>query len=134
MAAAASTIALSGFGSGSANPFSRPAPARRPASAVRAAAPGAAVRRSLYEVLRVEETASAGEIKAAYRALAKRFHPDVDPDGNGSEFLEIRTAYSTLSDAEERERYDRSLIGRVGFYAEPRMRVPRRTWETDQCW
>ncbi|KAJ6800087.1 chaperone protein dnaJ 11, chloroplastic-like [Iris pallida] len=135
MACSSSTIAFSGFGSGSAKVFSRPDPARRQVAA-RAGSVAAGRRggeRSLYEVLRVEETASVGEIKAAYRTLAKRFHPDVDPDGNGSEFLEIRRAYSTLSDAEEREMYDRSLTWRVGFCVEPRMRV-RRRWETDQCW
>ncbi|KAJ0965270.1 hypothetical protein J5N97_026408 [Dioscorea zingiberensis] len=96
--------------------------------------------KGLYEVLRVRETATAGEIKAAYRALAKRFHPDV---GNGREddemdFIEINRAYETLSDPLERAKYD-SETRKGGFHfgfgygGEPRFRS-RRTWETDQCW
>ena len=86
-------------------------------------------------MLQVKETASAEEIKAAYRALAKRYHPDVDRDGNGngSEFMEIQGAYATLSDPEAKARYDRT-IGRVVFSPRAGLRVPRRRWETDQCW
>ncbi|CAI0444211.1 unnamed protein product [Linum tenue] len=55
---------------------------------------------SLYEILKVSPTASFGEIKAAYRALAKIHHPDQarsgDDDG-GREFMEIRDAYERLS-------------------------------------
>ena len=77
------------------------------------------------------------EIKAAYRALAKRFHPDVVAGGSdGSEFLEIQRAYAMLSDPVERERYDRS-IRPVGFgvsfgFGDGQLRS--RSWETDQCW
>ncbi|KAG1327380.1 chaperone protein dnaJ 11, chloroplastic [Cocos nucifera] len=92
-----------------------------------------AVRRakSLYEVLRVKETASAPEIKAAYRSMAKRFHPDVAPAAGGADFLEIHRAYRTLSDPTARARYDLS-IGRLGFPVTGPLRSRR--WETDQCW
>ncbi|XP_020252945.1 chaperone protein dnaJ 11, chloroplastic-like [Asparagus officinalis] len=93
--------------------------------------------KSPYEVLRVKETASITEIKAAYRALAKRYHPDVNRvgNGNGSEFVEMQAAYATLSDPEAKAMYDRTVgFGRVGSYPGSGFRVPRRRWETDQCW
>lgn len=92
-----------------------------------------AVRRhkSLYEVLRVKETASAEEIKAGYRSMAKRFHPDVAPAAGGPDFLEIHRAYETLSDTTAKARYDLS-IGLFGCRATAPLRSRR--WETDQCW
>ncbi|CAL9047461.1 unnamed protein product [Musa banksii] len=86
--------------------------------------------RSPYEVLRVRETATAGEIKAAYRSMAKRFHPDVAADGRGDDFVEIHRAYEALSDPVARARYD-LLMGRCWRGAE---RLRSRRWETDQCW
>ncbi|KAH0461729.1 hypothetical protein IEQ34_009304 [Dendrobium chrysotoxum] len=90
--------------------------------------------RGLYGVLGLSEAASMADIKAAYRSLAKRLHPDVAGDANTRKFVEIQRAYSTLSDSEEKERYDRS-IGRVrlGIQRNDRFRTSRR-WETDQCW
>ncbi|RWR95052.1 chaperone protein dnaJ 11, chloroplastic [Cinnamomum micranthum f. kanehirae] len=68
---------------------------------------------NLYEVLRIEKTASLTEIKTAYRNLAKRFHPDAGSDGR--DFMEIHEAYSTLSDPTSRSLYDRS-IGSAGRF------------------
>src|SRR4051812_23610454 len=61
-----------------------------------------------YEVLGVARGASADEIKSAYRRLARRYHPDVNPGDNDAEehFKEIGAAYAVLSDAEKRARYD----------------------------
>ncbi|KAJ3677561.1 hypothetical protein LUZ60_003285 [Juncus effusus] len=71
--------------------------------------------KSLYEVLRVKETASRDEIRTAYRSLAKREHPDVKSSGGFEEFVEIRRAYETLSDPQARARYDLSIGRVVGF-------------------
>ena len=65
--------------------------------------------RDLYEVLGVPRGAAAGDIKRAYRDLAKANHPDHNPgDAKAEErFKEAANAYQVLSDAEQRERYDR---------------------------
>lgn len=60
--------------------------------------------RPAYSILGVLPTATADEIKAAYRKLAKRHHPDAG--GNGEEFAAIAQAYDILSDAERRAHYD----------------------------
>lgn len=61
-----------------------------------------------YEVLGVPRGASADDIKSAYRRLARRYHPDVNPGDKDAEekFKEIGAAYSVLSDADKRARYD----------------------------
>jgi curved DNA-binding protein len=62
----------------------------------------------LYGVLGVPEGASPDAIKKAYRALAKRLHPDANPNDKKSEerFKELGQAYEILSDPEKRQRYD----------------------------
>ncbi|KAF8031762.1 hypothetical protein BT93_D0854 [Corymbia citriodora subsp. variegata] len=112
------------------------APPSPAASSIPGLEPRRRERLSLYEILRVREDASAGEIKAAYRALAKAYHPDAAREADGRDFIEIHSAYETLSDPAARAVYDLSLgssrrrrprAGRVGF-------CPTRRWETDQCW
>ncbi len=61
-----------------------------------------------YEVLGVSRDASADEIKSAFRRLARKHHPDVNPNDPSAEdkFKEIGEAYSILSDADKRARFD----------------------------
>lgn len=61
-----------------------------------------------YRILEIERSASGAEIKAAYRRLAKRFHPDVtdDPEGE-SKFKAMAEAYRMLKGRETRRAYDR---------------------------
>jgi len=69
----------------------------------------AATRRDLYEVLSVERSASADEIKSAYRKAALRWHPDRNPDNKHEaeeKFREATEAYSVLSDSQKRQIYD----------------------------
>ena len=68
-----------------------------------------------YEVLGVAKTATADEIKKAYRKLALKYHPDKNPGDKAAEekFKEISEAYAVLSDAEKRKQYD--TFGSTGF-------------------
>lgn len=66
-----------------------------------------------YALLGVPRTATADEVKAAYRRLAQRLHPDVASDAGAEErFKEITRAYQTLRDRLRRAIYDISLVGR----------------------
>ncbi|HKJ92674.1 MAG TPA: DnaJ domain-containing protein, partial [Longimicrobiales bacterium] len=79
-----------------------------------------------YQVLGVGEKASPEEIKKAYRKLAKRYHPDANPDDPkaAERFKEIGEAYSVLSDADKRKKYDQMRrmgpLGGFGFTGRPR--------------
>ena len=65
--------------------------------------------RDYYEILDLDKNASDDEIKRAYRQLAKKYHPDLNPDDSQAEqkFKEATAAYEILSDPEKRSRYDR---------------------------
>lgn len=65
-------------------------------------------KRDYYEVLGVARTAGEDELKKAYRTLAKKYHPDLNPGNKEAEakFKEANEAYAVLSDAEKRRNYD----------------------------
>ena len=65
-------------------------------------------KKDYYELLNVKKNAGADEIKKSYRALAKKYHPDKNPDDKASEerFKEIQEAYDVLSDPQKRSEYD----------------------------
>jgi len=72
-------------------------------------------KRDYYEVLGVSKTASSDEIKHAYRTLAKKYHPDLNPGDKEAEakFKEASEAYAVLSDDQKRHQYDQ--FGHAAF-------------------
>ena len=72
-------------------------------------------KRDYYEVLGVEKNADDAAIKKAYRALAKKYHPDMNPGDQEAEkkFKEASEAYAVLSDPEKRKQYDQ--FGHAAF-------------------
>ncbi len=73
-------------------------------------------KRDYYEVLGVDKNATPDEIKKAYRKLAKKYHPDLNPDdkeGAEQKFKEATEAYEVLSDAEKKQKYDQ--FGHAAF-------------------
>ncbi|MFH1263686.1 MAG: DnaJ C-terminal domain-containing protein [Pseudomonadota bacterium] len=71
--------------------------------------------KDFYKILGVDQSAGEGEIKKAYRKLAKQYHPDINPGNKGAEdkFKEITEAYAVLSDPQKRKQYD--AVGPDGF-------------------
>jgi curved DNA-binding protein len=82
-----------------------------------------------YAVLGVSRTAGADDIKQAFRKLARKYHPDVNPDDKSAEakFKEVSEAYEVLSDPDKRKKYDQfgqywqqaSRAGGSGSYGSP---------------
>ena len=73
-------------------------------------------KRDYYEILGVSKSASADEIKKAYRKLAIKYHPDKNPGDKSAEekFKEAAEAYEVLSDADKKARYDQFGHAGVG--------------------
>jgi len=75
-----------------------------------------AAKRDYYEVLGIERSASADDIRKAYRRLAKQYHPDMNNDNKdeaAEQFKEVSEAYSVLSDDQKRKQYD--TFGHAAF-------------------
>src|SRR6201993_860773 len=68
-----------------------------------------------YETLSVPRSASEEDIRKAYRKLARKYHPDLNPGDKSAEdrFKNVQEGYDILSDAKKRQMYDQ-----VGFYSE----------------
>ena len=91
--------------------------------------------RDPYEILGVERSASADDIRASYRKLAKKLHPDLNPGNKKAEeqFKEVSSAYELLSDAEKRARFDRGEIDASGA-ERPRQRFYRDFADADHAY
>lgn len=78
-------------------------------------------KRDYYEILGISKTASADEIKLAFRRLARQYHPDVNDAADAEEkFKELNEAYAVLGDADKRAAYDRyGHAGLNGFGGAP---------------
>ena len=76
-----------------------------------------------YSVLGISRDATEKDIKAAYRKLARKYHPDVNPGNKAAEekFKEINQAYEVISDAEKRKKYDQYGEGweHAGQFTQP---------------
>jgi len=79
-----------------------------------------------YEILGLQPSATAEEIKQAYRRLARQHHPDHnhdDPEGAEKQFQIVQEAYEILIDPRKRQQYDRQQSGAsTGFALPPRFR------------
>ena len=99
-----------------------------------------------YVVLGVAEDADDETIRSAFRALARRYHPDVGAGSSPVEFQRAREAYETLADPERRRRYDRQLRSTSARpvvirevivsrpFAEPLLRWHRSSFEAPSTW
>ncbi|BAW96762.1 chaperone protein dnaJ [[Synechococcus] sp. NIES-970] len=89
--------------------------------------------RNYYEILGVPRNASSEEIKRAFRRLARRYHPDVNPGDKVAEekFKDLNEAYEVLSDDVRRSQYDQFSRAMGGKYSRPGFSRPNRPQRND---
>jgi curved DNA-binding protein len=86
-------------------------------------------KKDFYEVLGVARSATADEIRRAYRKLARQFHPDVNKAKDAqAKFTQVQEAYDTLSDEQKRKRYDRYGTAEPESAAAASAGQPRYSW------
>jgi DnaJ-class molecular chaperone len=85
--------------------------------------------KNYYRVLKIDSTADEATIKAAFRRLARRYHPDLARNARAARrFPEIREAYEVLSDPEKRRRYDQVYRAQTALRPEgPKVRARARS-------
>lgn len=107
----------------------RAAPAKPRAACSDVAVVAEAAEMSFYELLGIPASGSIGEIKQAYKQLARKYHPDVSPPDRVEEytqrFIRVQEAYETLSDPRRRAMYDQDMAKGLAFTA-------RRRYQTDE--
>ena len=82
-----------------------------------------------YTILEVDSHADAETIRAAYRLLARRYHPDAGDGSSSEKFRQITEAYETLSDPQRRAAYDQSREPRRAPHPPPHHRSPFAEWD-----
>lgn len=107
----------------------RAAPTKPRAACSDVAVVAEAAEMSFYELLGIPASGSIGEIKQAYKQLARKYHPDVSPPDRVEEytqrFIRVQEAYETLSDPRRRAMYDQDMARGLAFTA-------RRRYQTDE--
>ena len=83
--------------------------------------------KTYYEMLGVSRDADSTTIKNAFRKLAKKYHPDINPGNAQAEkmFKDVNEAYSVLSDESKRARYDRELNEKAGGFGQAQSNTDR---------